>query len=178
MMKKYIYLVVVLIIILIGGTLFLKGGKSSQSGPDSPLNATYNIDGKNVTLKNGLAEGDALPGSASKIVTRYFGKEVKHDFNGDGREDVAFILTQETGGSGVFYYVVAAINDVDGYFGSKGLLLGDRITPQTTEIDKDNLVVVNYADRAKGESFSVKPSVGKSIWLLFDPKTLKFNPVK
>ena len=47
----------------------------------SPKNATYNIEGQKVTLKNGLSEVEIAPGSASKIVTRYFGNEVKHDFD-------------------------------------------------------------------------------------------------
>ena len=61
--------------------------------------------------------------------------------------------------------------------GSQGLLLGDRIAPQTTGADKGKIIVVNYADRAQGESFTVRPSVGKSIWLLLDPKTMQFGEV-
>ncbi|MDD5152839.1 MAG: META domain-containing protein [Candidatus Pacebacteria bacterium] len=143
----------------------------------SPQNATYTIEGQKVTLKNGVSEVSIAPGSASKIVTRYFGNAVSHDFDGDGREDSAFILTQETGGSGTFYYVVAALNTVDGYVGSEGVLLGDRIAPQTTEMGKGNIIVVNYADRNPGESFDIRPSVGKSIWLLLDPKTMQFGEV-
>ena len=71
----------------------------------------------------------------------------------------------KTGGSGRFYYVVAVLNKETGYEGSQGLLLGDRITPQTTEIEDGKFVVVNYADRKVGEDFSVQPSVAKSIKL-------------
>ena len=95
---------------------------------------------------------EAAPGSASKILTRYFGNEIRHDLNGDGREDVVFLLTQETGGSGVFYYAVAALDTEQGYVGSEGLLLGDRIAPQTTEIGTGNIVIVTYADRAPGKA--------------------------
>jgi len=144
----------------------------------SPKDATYIIDGKPVTIKNGIFEIEAAPGSVSKIITRYFGNEVRRDFDGDGREDIAFILTQEMGGSGTFYYVVAALNTKDGYVGSHGLLLGDRIAPQTTEMGKgDTMIVVNYADRNPGESFAVPPSMGKSLWLLLDPKTMQFNKI-
>lgn len=148
-----------------------------KSGALSPKDATYRIDGQFVNLKNGLSEIAAAPSSASKIITRYFGNEVRHDFNGDGREDVAFLLTQQTGGSGTFYYVVAALNTPEGYVGSQGLFLGDRIAPQTTEMGKGNIIVVNYADRKSSESFAVQPSVGKSIWLLLDPKTMQFGEV-
>ena len=143
----------------------------------SPKDTTYTINGQQVTLKNGISEIEAAPGSASKIITRYFGNEVVYDFNGDGRNDIAFILTQSTGGSGTFYYVVAALNTPTGYIGSQGLFLGDRIAPQTTEMGKGNVVVVNYADRKAGEDFSVQPSIGKSIWLLLDPKTMQFGEV-
>ena len=148
---------------------------------------TYIINDQKITLKNGISEIEAAPGSASKIITRYFGNDVKHDFNEDGREDIAFILTQETGGSGIFYYVVALLNTSNGHIGSAGLLLGDRIAPQNIEIDegkttngsnRKNVIIVNYADRKPGESFSVQPSVGKSIWIKLDPITMQFGQVE
>lgn len=148
-----------------------------NNGARSYKDATYLIDGKSVTLKNGRAETEAAPGSASKIITTYFGNQVQYDFDGDGREDVAFLLTQETGGSGTFFYVVAALNTAKGYLGSQAVLLGDRIAPQTTNLDKGGIIVVNYADRAPGEAFTVQPSVGKSMWLLLDPKTMKLGQV-
>lgn len=149
-------------------------------------NATYVIDGKPVTLVDGLSETEVVPGSATKIITRYFGNEVKHDLNDDGREDVAFLLTQETGGSGTFFYIVAALNTENGYVGSHALFLGDRIAPQTTEIDegrttagtnKQNVIVVNYATRLPNEPFTARPSVGKSIWIKLDPATMQFGEV-
>lgn len=143
----------------------------------SPKDATYRIEGKMVTLKNGMAEVEVAPGSAAKIVTRYFGNEVAHDFNGDGREDIAFLVTQETGGSGTFFYIVAALNTEQGYVGSDAVFLGDRIAPQSTHMGTGNIIVVNYAERALGESFAVRPSVGKSIWLLFNPQTMQFGEV-
>ncbi|MHB9019556.1 MAG: hypothetical protein ACYC3G_01610 [Minisyncoccota bacterium] len=154
-----------------------------------PLNykdATYSIGGQLITLKNGVSEIEGAPGSTSKILTRYFGNEVRHDLNDDGREDVVFLLTQETGGSGVFYYVVAALNTSDGYIGSEGLLLGDRIAPQTTHMDegetvmgtnRKNVIVVNYVVRLPGEPFTTRPSLGKSIWIKLDPLTMRFGEV-
>ena len=140
--------------------------------------AEYGIDGTQVRLTNGVAEKEAAPGSSSKITTRYFGNEVNSDLDGDGREDVVFLLTQETGGSGTFYYVVAALNTERGYVGSEALFLGDRIAPQTTEKGKGKIIIVNYADRALGEPFSMKPSVSKSLWLLFDAQTMQFGEVE
>ena len=152
----------------------------------NPENATYIIDGKPITIVDGLSEIDTAPGSATKIITRYFGNEVRHDLNDDGREDVVFLLTQETGGSGVFFYVVAALNTPEGFIGSEALLLGDRIAPQTTHMDegktsigtdRKNVIVVNYAVRRPNEPFTAQPSIGKSIWLKLDPVTMQFAEV-
>lgn len=140
--------------------------------------ATYTIGDASVTLKDGEAETPAAPGSASMITTRYFGNEATTDLNGDGRPDSVFILTQSGGGSGTFYYVVAALNTSHGYIGSNGYLLGDRIAPQTTEISQDpqqdHVVVVNYADRSEGQPMSTSPTVAKSVSLTFDPATMQF----
>ncbi|MFZ1987551.1 MAG: META domain-containing protein [Minisyncoccia bacterium] len=139
--------------------------------------AEFIIQGERIRLTDGVAETAAAPGSASKIITRYFGNELKTDLNGDGREDIVFLLTQETGGSGIFYYVVAALNTDRGYVGSEALLLGDRIAPQTIEKGTGKIVVVTYADRAPGEPFSISPSVGKSISLLLDLNAMQFGEV-
>jgi len=128
-----------------------------------PKNASYVIDGASVTLKNGVSEVP-VPDSASVVKTNYFGNEVKADMNGDGVDDIAFILTQQNGGSGTFYYVAAALSAKDGYTGTNAILLGDRIAPQSTEFTKGQ-IVVNYADRRPGEAMTVVPSVGVSKYV-------------
>ena len=140
-------------------------------------NATYSIDGVPVTLVNGVSVVPAAPGSASNVTTRYFGNEVVHDLNGDGRPDTAFILTQDSGGSGTFYYAVAALNTARGYVGSQGYLLGDRIAPQATTMGTGTIVIFNYADRKPTDSFATPPSIGKSVWLKLDPTTMRFGVV-
>ena len=126
----------------------------------SVKDATYLIEGQPVTLVNGLSEIN-IPNSASKQTTRYFGNEVVGDLNGDGKEDTTFILTQDGGGSGIFYYVAVALAGDSGYHGLNAILLGDRISPQTTEFQNGE-IIVNYADRKPSESFSVAPSIGVS----------------
>src|SRR3989344_2933686 len=134
------------------------------SGGSIYKNAVYTIDGNPVQLVDGTASTEAAPGPASKITTQYFGNEVRGDLNGDGLEDVAFLFTQNSGGSGTFYYVAAALGSDKGYIGTNAVLLGDRIAPQTTEF-RDGEVMVNYADRAPGEPMTAKPSVGVSKYL-------------
>jgi len=140
-------------------------------------NSSYRIEGSDVQLSNGYAETEATPGSLSKITTRYFGNEAIGDLNGDGVADVAFLLTQETGGSGTFFYLVAALKTQAGYQGSEAYFLGDRIAPQTTEY-KDGVITVNYADRKEGVSFAEQPTEGKSIRLSLSTSTMKFVEVK
>ena len=140
----------------------------------SPKNATYTIEGVPVTLNNGVAETPVAPDSAGSIETDYFGNEVSADFNNDGVMDTAFLLTQSTGGTGVFYYLVAAVKFPDGYHGSEAVRIGDRILPQSTTLE-NGVIVVNYADRTADEPFSVTPSVGKTGRFMFDAATMKFS---
>ncbi len=131
-------------------------------------NTKYIIDGNEIQLKDGYAES-TIPQSTSKIITRYFGNEFITDLNNDGLDDVVFILTQETGGSGTFYYAVGAINTYKGYVGSDGYYLGDRIAPQSIENSPNprhkNVVVINYAERKNGEPMTTQPSEMKSVYL-------------
>ncbi|MFA6554111.1 MAG: META domain-containing protein [Candidatus Paceibacterota bacterium] len=179
-MKKPSLISIIAIVVIVVAVFTVRlstAPEGLQNGNADPKDATYIIDGKSITLVNGVSEIEITPVSASKMVTRYFGNEVRHDFNGDGREDIAFLLTQNSGGTGTFYYLVVALNTPRGYVGSEGFLLGDRIAPQTTEMGKGNIIVVNYADRKEGESFAVQPSIGKSISILLDPKTMQLGEV-
>src|SRR5438105_3216241 len=77
-------------------------------------NTSYVIAGQTVALVNGRSEMSVAPDSASKIVTQYFGNEATGDLNNDGIPDIAFLVTQTTGGSGTFYYVVVALKNGEG----------------------------------------------------------------
>ncbi len=154
-------ILVVVVLIVAGGVWYLA---SSSGTPVAPA-PTYVINGQPVTLVGGRAETPAAPGSSATVETRYFGNVATGDLNGDGLPDVAFLLTQTTGGSGTFYYVVATLVAADGsYRGTNAVLLGDRIAPQTTEIRNGELIV-NYAERAAGESMTARPSLGVSKYL-------------
>jgi hypothetical protein len=182
-------IVIFSIIFLLTIVLVLSLNNKNSITEDQRFNfsdGTYFINGQKVTLKNGVSETPTAPDSSSKTITRFWGNEIRHDLNNDGIEDVVFLLTQETGGSGTFYYVVARINTTSGPIGSEGVLLGDRIAPQTTEIDeglttngtnRQNVIVVNYADRNPGEPMTTQPSLGKSIWLKLDTETMQFGEV-
>jgi len=127
-------------------------------------NGTYYIDGQSITLVNGIAEIEMAPGSASKQVTRFFGNEVEIDLNADGLMDSAFLLQQENGGSGTFYYVAAALKTKNGYLGTNAIFIGDRIAPQSVNIDPGNpsRFIVNFADRNDKEPISSPPTMNVS----------------
>ena len=153
---------IVLFLALAACSLFAsqpEAGSEAAAGKD-PRNATYTIEGEPVTLVDGVAEKELAPGSASKQVTSYFGNEVEIDLNSDGLVDSAFLLVQDNGGSGTFYYVAAAVNGKDGYTGTNAILLGDRIAPQNTFIDPDNPAqfIVSYGEIPAGEPMSSKPT--------------------
>jgi len=124
-------------------------------------NTTYTIEGQSITLQDGYAESNMTDASSSKIIIRYFGNEASGDLDGDGKVDVAFLLTEETGGSGIFYYIVAALAGEGNYQGTNAILLGDRIAPQSTQISEGK-IIVNYADRQVDEPFSATPTLGVS----------------
>lgn len=185
LMNKSLIGVIAAIIILVGG-YFLISIRTPERERAATVadhkNISYTIDGKPIKLENGVAETEATPGSASKITTRYFGNELEIDLDGDGLKDVAFILTQNRGSSGTFFYAVAARNTGNGYVGSDGYLLGDRIAPQSTDVSQNPrhkyVVVFNYADRAPGEPMTASPSVGKSVYLKLNPATMQWGIVE
>jgi hypothetical protein len=138
--------------------------------PSSIKDTTYVIEHQAVKLTDGVAT-TPLPDSAATVTTKYFGNAVDGDFNNDGRADTAFLLTQDTGGSGTFYYLVAALRTSNGYQGTNGIVLGDRINPQTTGY-LNGLIVVNYADRGPKEPMTTIPTVGVSRYFRVDGSAL------
>lgn len=182
-MKK----ILIVVILLVAGFFLLNSyiyreKQGDQTPALSPKDATYVIDGRVITLENGYSEIEIEPNSASKIITRYFGNELYADLNGDNLEDVAFIVTQETGGSGTFFYGVAAVQTESGYIGSDGYLLGDRVAPQNTNLSPNPrhkyVVVFNYVERAPGEAMTVRPSIGKSAYLKLDLERMQWGIVE
>jgi len=138
---------------------------SKQNGFDG-RNSSFVIDGQQITLVNGIFEESIVAGSASKNMVRYFGNEAYGDLNSDGMDDTVFLITQDLGGSGTFFYAVAAVKTNTGYKTTNAYFIGDRIAPQSTVIDKDSGEIrVNYADRKKGESMSAAPTEGATLRL-------------
>lgn len=190
MNKKYIVGIIIVValvaLLTLSKSFFKENTENDRNFVTDYKNSSYIIEGQSVTLNNGFSETESSPGSATKTSTRYFGNELIHDLNNDGHEDVVFLLTQKHGGSGTFFYVVAALNTPAGYIGSHAFLLGDRIAPQSISIDegltsqgtrRENVIVVNFATRGPNEPFTAVPSIGKSVWIKLDPTTMQFGEV-
>jgi hypothetical protein len=148
-MKKIIWIVAFIIVVGLAGYFFYQKVPQKKLVAD-PKNESYIIEGEKAT---------------------YFGNEVVGDFNNDGINDSAFILTQNTGGSGTFFYVAADVSSQNSFVGTNAILLGDRIAPQTTEF-KDGQIIVNYADRKPGEAMTATPSVGISRYFKIESAKL------
>src|SRR3989344_5151652 len=176
---KILYWILGAVVVLVAGFYALNSyiytEKQGELAADVK-DLTFTISGKPITFEDGYSEQEAAPDAASKIVTRYFGNEVSADLDADGDLDIAFLITQEGGGSGTFFYLVGAIKEPGGYRGTQAMLIGDRIAPQTTEY-RDGRVILNYAERKPGEPFTTPPSVGKSLWLKYDPAAMDFGEV-
>lgn len=168
---------IIIFAVLVVGLAIVRmlGPKNSQIIAD-PKNGTYEIDGQKIALVNGLSEIPTTPGSASKLITRYFGNDASGDLNNDGKNDAGAVLSQNAGGTGTFYYAVALLKTNSGYVGTNAVLLGDRIAPQTTGI-KNGVLIVNYADRLPGEPFTAQPSTGKSKYLEIRNGKLEEAPI-
>lgn len=179
MHKKQIISISVIVLVIIGIIIFAVYKDRSNKAKAlvfDPKNATYTIDGTTVILNNGLSEISAAPGSASKIVTKYVGSESRGDLDKDGREDVAFVMSQDGGGSGTFYYVASLLNKETGPVSPAVVFFGDRVKPVGTEI-KDGIITVNFLDRIDNAPMSEEPSVQKSVSFSLNKTTMTLENV-
>ncbi len=160
-------LFVVTALLVIASSLILRDSAKAPTNSTiinafDPINTVYTIENKPVTLVNGR--------SADTLIS-VFGMPTTGDLNNDGKNDAVFILTQNTDGSGTFFYLASAINSSTGTLGTNIILLGDRISPQNIEI-KDGQIIANYADRKPGEPMTTQPSVGVSRYFKVTGNTL------
>jgi len=164
-MKKQRLRIIVFLagLLLIALSLYLAGkdkyqapanNQTSTPSTFNPLDAAYLIDNQAVVLKDGK--------TADSAVT-VFGNPVLGDLNGDGRDDAALMLLQNSEGSGSFFYIAVALNTEVGVQGTNAIFLGDRIAPQNIEI-KEGQIIANYADRQAGEPMTTAPSIGVSAY--------------
>lgn len=149
-MNKNILIGTLSLIVLISGALWITQGRPADALTQDYMTAKYEVEGEIFELETGDFE--------------YFGNEVWADFNNDGREDVAFIISRSVEGMGQSFYATAAFNLEEGFEGMNAVYLGNNISPQSTNYG-DNIVVINFAENNQGESFD-ESSIGASTFLL------------
>ena len=178
MIKSSTGVLILLIILVIGGgtwivltrpPIAIDGTTPTPVVVEDPLNTTYTVQGEPVVLTNGVS---SVRDASTTVRTALFGQPVLGDLNGDGKADAVVLLTRDTGGSGTFYYVAAALNSPQGMKGTNAVLLGDRIAPQPTQI-QNGTMIINYADRAPGEPMTTPPSVGVSAYFTVEGMQLR-----
>jgi len=135
-----------------------------------PKNTSYTIGEITFTLKNGFASGPQDIQKIAQGTLQLFGEPVYGDLDADGDLDAAVLLVHTSEGSGTFYYAALVFSQGKGGTTTKGMLLGDRIAPQTVEIHEGR-AVYNYAVRAGNEPMTTQPSIGKSTWVHYDAKS-------
>ena len=161
----------VVLLLCIGVFFFISGvDRKKTTSNEVPVfdgkNSTFVIEGTNTTLVNGISQTNTTPDSASKTITRYFGNEVSGDLNGNGLADIAFLVTQDRSGSGLFYYAVVALKNKSGYTITNTFFIGDRIAPQSTTIDANTKeLLINFAERKPNEAMTAEPTVGATVRL-------------
>ena len=146
--------------------LILSGCQITRSTSSfDPANASYRFDNSWVTLVDGSAEVLAAPGSSASIRTQIFGEPTTADLNGDGVDDAVVLLTRETGGSGTFFYLAAALATAEGTVGTDAVFLGDRIAVNSVSFN-DRKISVRYLTRGPDQSFAEAPTVPRVLDLI------------
>lgn len=172
-MKKLAF---VLILLAIGGAWWYStrgnatkidiNDAADVSRPD-PSNATFNIEGEEVTFKNGKAEikleelGLTQEMSITDIIA--YG-----DVNNDKKEDAAFIIVTTSPISGALNsYIAAYVSGAVRYKPTGTVAVGTQISPKSVSI-KNGVISVSYLDRKADEPLAADPTVSRSKSYRFD----------
>jgi hypothetical protein len=99
-----------------------------------------------------------VPGSVEKLETTVFEKPAVGDLNSDQKNDSALLLVQDSGGTGLFYYLVAVVSDVGVVKNTNSIFIGDRIDPVGISIENGK-IKLSYVDRNMGDPMTSEPTV-------------------
>ncbi len=92
-----------------------------------------------------MASVPFVPVHRAPVHEQYFGPsstdEATGDLNGDGKDDVAFIIDRHDLGKSTLYYLTAALATATGHAGTDLIFLGDKVTPRTISIVNGSIVI-------------------------------------
>ena len=143
--KRPHYYLVLLIIVVILTAIYVIGITSIYGSRNN-----YTAQPTSVTPTDGST-------STTQVVTNIFGTPVYGDI-GAGTGTAVIFITQDTGGSGTFFYAVAFMTNAGKYTNTNAVFLGDRIAPQNVSIS-NGVASFNYCDRRPEDPFTAPPSV-------------------
>ncbi len=140
-----------------GDTLGLKDGegklavsyvaapeRSPRLTEDTLKNAEYRgiYEEETVQLTDGRYEGEPfVEGGASRPTVTFIDPYAFGDLDGDGVEDAAVLLAENSGGSGTFIYVAAVLNRNGNPQDLATQLLGDRVQVNSLSIEDGEIVL-------------------------------------
>ncbi len=112
-----------------------------------------------VKLSNGYYAGAPfIEGGASRPTVTLIDDLIAYgDLNGDGQQDAAVLLLENSGGSGDFIYLAAVINDNGNARNIATQLVGDRVQFRNLKISSGN-ITADTITIADGESYA-QPSL-------------------
>lgn len=118
-------------------------------------NATYptSLAMRTVTLRDGVFEAEAAPGSASRIVVRLVDLAAFGDLDGDRQTDAAVVLLTNAGGTGTFVDLAAVRNEDASAVPAARALLGDRVLIREVRIEERE-IHVRMRTRAATDPFA------------------------
>jgi hypothetical protein len=119
------------------------GGEPEPLTAESLKNAEYlGIYDGPVDLTDGMYEGEPfVEGGASRPLVVFIEPYAFGDLDGDGVDDAAVLLVENSGGSGSFVYLAAVLNSNGSPVNMATTLLGDRAQVEELTIEEGRIKV-------------------------------------
>lgn len=171
-MKKALIVVGIVVVLGVINIFFRPGYQnkadlvSNQNGMDVK-SLSFIVKGELFELKDGKARREFTAGTNVLDTLSIFGEPVYGDLDDDNDKDAAVLLVRDQGAYGKSYYAGLAIKSGFTFRSTQTMLIGKDIAPQTVEI-REGRAVYNFAERKAGEPVSVRPSIGRSVWVHYD----------
>lgn len=168
-MKKYI--LPVILALIVGLAFFFRGADFFSRPPkdlsekfsftESPIYATYILDGKKVELFSGYYEELNEQGGTLASVG-IFGEKIIADLDADGDLDNCFLLLFDREGERPRFYLIASVQVKERWSHEfEATFVGEDILPDSINFEK-GVISFTYLERRAGELPEVLPSVQKT----------------